>query len=194
MAMPTVTVRPPEVDRTNLDASSDPSPVESAVVFEVRDVAVSYSGVVAVEGVSLDVREHDITALIGPSGCGKSTLLRSFNRMNDLIVGARALGSYRLSRSRSLRIRCRPGRSPAAHRHGVPEAEPVSEVDLRQRRVRAAYQRPPQGSRRGRRARARAGRAVGRGQAQAAPARVRAVRAVSSNGCASLGVSRSSPT
>jgi phosphate transport system ATP-binding protein len=55
-------------------------------------VAVSYSGVVAVEGVSLDVREHDITALIGPSGCGKSTLLRSFNRMNDLIVGAELSG------------------------------------------------------------------------------------------------------
>jgi len=92
MAMPTVTVRPPEVDRSNLDALGDPSLVAPAVVFEVRDVAVSYSGVAAVEGVSLDVREHEITALIGPSGCGKSTLLRSFNRMNDLIVGAELSG------------------------------------------------------------------------------------------------------
>jgi phosphate transport system ATP-binding protein len=92
MAMPTVTVRPPEVDRSNLDASSEPAHGQSAVVFEVRDVAVSYSGVAAVEGVSLDVREHEITALIGPSGCGKSTLLRSFNRMNDLIVGAELSG------------------------------------------------------------------------------------------------------
>ena len=31
----------------------------------------------------------EITALIGPSGCGKSTFLRCFNRMNDLIPGAR---------------------------------------------------------------------------------------------------------
>jgi phosphate transport system ATP-binding protein len=92
MAMPTVTVRPPEVDRTGFDASGDPSLVAATVVFEVRDVAVSYSGVAAVEGVSLDVREHEITALIGPSGCGKSTLLRSFNRMNDLIVGAELSG------------------------------------------------------------------------------------------------------
>jgi phosphate transport system ATP-binding protein len=92
MAMPTVTVRPPEVDRTNSDALKEPSAGQSAVVFEVRDVAVSYSGVAAVEGVSLDVREHEITALIGPSGCGKSTLLRSFNRMNDLIVGAELSG------------------------------------------------------------------------------------------------------
>jgi phosphate transport system ATP-binding protein len=92
MAMPTVTVRPPEVDRTNAEGSGESSVFESAVVFELRDVAVRYSGVVAVEGVSLDVREHDITALIGPSGCGKSTLLRSFNRMNDLIVGAELTG------------------------------------------------------------------------------------------------------
>ncbi|MEX0625197.1 MAG: phosphate ABC transporter ATP-binding protein PstB, partial [Chloroflexota bacterium] len=31
-------------------------------------------------------------AIIGPSGCGKSTLLRSFNRMNDLVDGARVEG------------------------------------------------------------------------------------------------------
>ena len=30
----------------------------------------------------------------------------------------------------------RPGRGPPAHRHGVPEGEPVPQVDLRQRRVR----------------------------------------------------------
>ena len=33
-----------------------------------------------------------MTAFIGPSGCGKSTLLRCFNRMNDLIPGARVEG------------------------------------------------------------------------------------------------------
>jgi phosphate transport system ATP-binding protein len=37
----------------------------------------------------------EITALIGPSGCGKSTLLRCFNRMNDLIAGARVEGTVR---------------------------------------------------------------------------------------------------
>jgi phosphate transport system ATP-binding protein len=37
-----------------------------------------------------------VTALIGPSGCGKSTLLRWFNRMNDTIPTARAVGTVRL--------------------------------------------------------------------------------------------------
>ncbi|MFM8238248.1 MAG: phosphate ABC transporter ATP-binding protein PstB [Actinomycetota bacterium] len=69
-------------------------PVDDArVVFDVRDVAVSYSGTPAIAGVALEVRSRAITALIGPSGCGKSTLLRSLNRMNDLIPGARVSGT-----------------------------------------------------------------------------------------------------
>ena len=42
--------------------------------------------------VDLEVRRGEITAFIGPSGCGKSTVLRCFNRMNDLIPGARVEG------------------------------------------------------------------------------------------------------
>ncbi len=43
----------------------------------------------------LDIRQHEITAFIGPSGCGKSTVLRCFDRMNDLIEGARVEGEVR---------------------------------------------------------------------------------------------------
>jgi phosphate transport system ATP-binding protein len=87
MATPTMTVRPPDVGDTGTD------PVVQEVVFELRDVGVSYSGAIAIEGVSLDVHEQAITALIGPSGCGKSTLIRTFNRMNDLVPGASVFGS-----------------------------------------------------------------------------------------------------
>jgi phosphate transport system ATP-binding protein len=87
MAMPAMTVRPPDVGDTDTD------PAVQDVVFELRDVGVSYSGAVAIEDVSLDVHEHAITALIGPSGCGKSTLIRTFNRMNDLVPGAEVSGS-----------------------------------------------------------------------------------------------------
>ncbi|HEX5028462.1 MAG TPA: phosphate ABC transporter ATP-binding protein PstB [Gaiellaceae bacterium] len=58
------------------------------VVFGVEDLAVSYSGALALDGVSLEVRKNFVTAFIGPSGCGKSTFIRCFNRMNDLIPGA----------------------------------------------------------------------------------------------------------
>ncbi len=61
-------------------------------VFTARDLSVYYGTFRAVADVSLDVIERQITAFIGPSGCGKSTILRCFNRMNDLIDGARVEG------------------------------------------------------------------------------------------------------
>ncbi len=65
------------------------------VVFDVERLDVSYDGAPALRGVTLDIREHFVTALIGPSGCGKSTLIRCLNRMNDLIPGAVVSGSVR---------------------------------------------------------------------------------------------------
>jgi phosphate transport system ATP-binding protein len=61
-------------------------------VFRVEDLAVTYSGALAVKGVTLDVHEHAVTAFIGPSGCGKSTFIRCLNRMNDVIAGAQVGG------------------------------------------------------------------------------------------------------
>jgi phosphate transport system ATP-binding protein len=62
------------------------------VVFDVRGLAVYYGGFRAVRDVTLPIYRNEITALIGPSGCGKTTVLRCFNRMNDLIEGARVEG------------------------------------------------------------------------------------------------------
>ena len=62
-------------------------------VFEMTDVSVFYGSYQAVREVDLQVGRKEITALIGPSGCGKSTILRCFNRMNDLVPGARVTGS-----------------------------------------------------------------------------------------------------
>ncbi len=55
------------------------------MVIQTRNVSISYGPHVAIRGVSLDIHEHRVTAIIGPSGCGKSTLLRAMNRMNDFI-------------------------------------------------------------------------------------------------------------
>src|SRR6266511_3302314 len=65
---------------------------ERELVFDVRDVSAYYGDFRAVRDVSLPIRQNEITALIGPSGCGKSTVLRCFDRMNDLIEGARVEG------------------------------------------------------------------------------------------------------
>lgn len=40
----------------------------------LRDLTVRYSGLAAVEGVSLDIADGEILALVGESGCGKTSL------------------------------------------------------------------------------------------------------------------------
>jgi len=62
------------------------------VIFDVRDMAVWYGSFKAVTDVTLPIYENEITAFIGSSGSGKSTVLRAFNRMNDLVPGARVDG------------------------------------------------------------------------------------------------------
>ncbi len=62
-------------------------------VFSVSDLRVAYGGNIALQDVNLDVHKNTVTAFIGPSGCGKSTFIRCFNRMNDLIPGAKVSGT-----------------------------------------------------------------------------------------------------
>ena len=71
----------------------DDLPEVREIVFRLKGVSVAYDSNVAVKDVTLDVPAKQVTAIIGPSGCGKSTLIRTFNRMNDLIPGARVSGT-----------------------------------------------------------------------------------------------------
>ncbi len=82
MPQPIVTASPADVVVEHL----------APVVFDVSDVNVYYGAFRAIRDANLQIRKHEITAFIGPSGCGKSTMLRCFDRMNDLIEGARVEG------------------------------------------------------------------------------------------------------
>jgi phosphate transport system ATP-binding protein len=64
-------------------------------IFDVRNVSIWYGSFKAVTDVSLPIYENEVTAFIGSSGSGKSTVLRAFNRMNDLVPGARVDGEMR---------------------------------------------------------------------------------------------------
>lgn len=59
--------------------------VTARAAIRTVDVGVYYGSNKVIEGVSMEMPENEITAIIGPSGAGKSTLLRCINRMNDLI-------------------------------------------------------------------------------------------------------------
>ena len=71
------------------DHSSDAAPKMTA-----HDVSVFYGDKRAIDSVSIDIGQENVTAFIGPSGCGKSTFLRTLNRMNDTIPSARVEGRF----------------------------------------------------------------------------------------------------
>ena len=62
------------------------------IKISAKNIKVFYGEKQALHGVSLDIPDKAVTALIGPSGCGKSTFLRTLNRMNDTVPGARVEG------------------------------------------------------------------------------------------------------
>jgi phosphate transport system ATP-binding protein len=95
---------------------------DTPIEIEARELSVHYGPTPAVRSVSIKVPDRKAVAFIGPSGCGKSTLLRCFNRMNDLVPGARVSGQA-LFQGRDL------------------YAEGVDPVDVR-RRIGMVFQKP----------------------------------------------------
>ena len=66
------------------------------VKLKTERVNLYYGTFQALRNVSLEIPERAITSVIGPSGCGKSSFLRLFDRMNELIPGARVEGRVEL--------------------------------------------------------------------------------------------------
>jgi phosphate transport system ATP-binding protein len=64
--------------------------------FRIKDLNLYYGNFQALNGISMRIKQRNITALIGPSGCGKSTLLKTLNRMNDLVEGCKITGEVLL--------------------------------------------------------------------------------------------------
>jgi ABC-type Fe3+/spermidine/putrescine transport system ATPase subunit len=64
--------------------------------INIDDVARSFSGVPAVDDVSIAIRDGEFFTLLGPSGCGKTTLLRMVAGFCELDRGCILLGEQRI--------------------------------------------------------------------------------------------------
>ncbi len=86
VAIPVPGTQPVAMSSTATSQTAAPAASGQAVIKTV-DLTLSFGSRAILTGVSADVRQGAITALIGPTGSGKSTLLRTFNRMNDKVSG-----------------------------------------------------------------------------------------------------------
>jgi polar amino acid transport system ATP-binding protein len=66
-------------------------------LLEVRGLRKAYGDKVVLDGIDLDVHQHDVVCLIGSSGSGKSTLLRCLNLLEDIQDGTVVLGGTEIS-------------------------------------------------------------------------------------------------
>jgi phosphate transport system ATP-binding protein len=64
--------------------------------LSVQELKAGFSGSEVLAGISMEVEERRVTAVIGPSGCGKSTFIRCLNRMHEVTRGATVSGQVLL--------------------------------------------------------------------------------------------------
>ena len=60
------------------------------VVF--KEIAKRYGDVSVIEGLNLEIKDHEFMVLVGPSGCGKSTALRMIAGLEEISDGTIAIG------------------------------------------------------------------------------------------------------
>ncbi|WP_026928363.1 ABC transporter ATP-binding protein [Granulicoccus phenolivorans] len=81
----------------------------STPLLEVRDLAVHFGGVKAVDGISLSLQEGSIYGVLGPNGSGKSTLLGAITRLTpatrgDILFEGRSYANVSASRVHHLGV------------------------------------------------------------------------------------------
>ena len=75
------------------------------MILEVEDLSVSYGGIAAVHGVSLQVDAGQIATVIGPNGAGKTTLLNAIMGVHSGTGRVRLRGTELHGRSVEARVR-----------------------------------------------------------------------------------------
>jgi phosphate transport system ATP-binding protein len=82
-------------DRTlSVTDAATPSAANAAIpALRVKDLSFYYGTQKAIDGITMDIYQNQVTAIIGPSGCGKSTFIKALNRISELEATVRVDGT-----------------------------------------------------------------------------------------------------
>ncbi|MFI1034751.1 ATP-binding cassette domain-containing protein [Streptomyces sp. NPDC020951] len=83
-------------------ARTEPAPTvrrAAPLPLQVRDLTVRYGGVVAVDGLSLDVEPGRVVGLIGPNGAGKTSAIDAVTGFTRAAAGSVRLGEHDVTRA-----------------------------------------------------------------------------------------------
>jgi branched-chain amino acid transport system ATP-binding protein len=81
-------------------------PEPGALLLELQDVRLAYGRIEALHGISLEVHEGEVVALIGANGAGKSTTMRAISGLRPLAAGRIRFSGEDITKLRAdLRVR-----------------------------------------------------------------------------------------
>ena len=87
-------------EMTNITTEASDSPVSNKTVLRLDDVRKSFGNTQVLRGISFDIHQHEVVALLGPSGSGKSTLMKCVNLLEQVDDGQIWLGILPISPTR----------------------------------------------------------------------------------------------
>lgn len=62
--------------------------MSSDILFEMKDVEVSYGSIAAIKGISLEVHKGEIVTILGANGAGKTTTMRTISQLHKAKAGS----------------------------------------------------------------------------------------------------------
>ncbi len=66
------------------------------ILFEIKDLEVSYGSIAAIKGISLEVRKGEIVTILGANGAGKTTLMKTISGLMDPEKGSIEFNGVRI--------------------------------------------------------------------------------------------------
>ncbi|MCX6534056.1 MAG: MFS transporter [Actinobacteria bacterium] len=80
-------------------ATTQTREIGSGIALRTQGVVAAFGGIRAVDGVSMDIREHEIVGIIGPNGAGKTTLFDVISGYTPLQDGSIDIAGHNVTKS-----------------------------------------------------------------------------------------------